>query len=89
MTKRKTKELQSVYMTAREVRELFHVCQKTVCRWREAGKIHGTKIGREYVYPLEEITALLNDSEAAKVREIMQARANSKRDKAGALINQG
>lgn len=79
MTKRKPKSLDKVYMTAREVRELFHVCQKTVCRWREAGKIHGTKIGREYVYPIDEITALMNDTEAAEVRAIMQARANSKK----------
>lgn len=75
MAKPKQKSLTSVYMTAKEVQELFHVSQKTVCRWRERGILKGgVKVGREYRYPTREVMAIMRQREADDVERIMAAK---------------
>lgn len=70
---RKKKKLSDVYMTAREVEELFHVSQKTLYRWRKAGILKGgVKVGREYRYPTKEVQALLRSKEAQLVETIIK-----------------
>lgn len=79
MAKATTKTLEDVYMTAKEVRELFHVSQKTVCRWREKGLLKGgVKVGLEYRYPTSEVMALLRKREADEVENIISAKQEKK-----------
>ena len=62
-------EYKNVYMTSGDVCALCHVHPNTVHRWRRAGKLHGTKIGRGYLYPTDEVMALVRGGvgEAAEI----------------------
>ncbi len=42
-------------LTSNDVCELFGVCKDTVRRWSRADKLHGTFIGKGYVYTAEEV----------------------------------
>ena len=46
-----TKAYASEYMTTEEVAALYHVCKKTVQRWRVAGKLKGVKVCLLYTSP--------------------------------------
>lgn len=52
------------YVTTEEIMALYHVSQKTVYRWNEAGKIHGVKAGRRLLFPRDEIEALASPMSA-------------------------
>lgn len=46
------------FITTEQICELFHVTPRTVYRWKEAGKIHGTKAGRRLLFNRKEVEAL-------------------------------
>lgn len=45
--------------TTREVAFVFRVKVETIREWLRTGKIHGTRIGKSYLVPQEEILTLL------------------------------
>lgn len=59
-----TKAYASEYMTTEEVAALYHVCKKTVQRWRVAGKLKGVKVGRRWLYTPEAVAAMAEDGVA-------------------------
>ena len=56
-----------MYMTGQEIAELCHVHPRTIRRWREDGRIPGTKQGRAYLYKREDVAKLLELESAAEL----------------------
>lgn len=46
-------------LEVKDVCELYHVTQRTVYRWRDAGKLKGRKAGHKWLFTREEVEALL------------------------------
>ncbi len=46
------------YVTTEEIMALYHVCRKTVYRWRDAGRLHALKAGRRLMFDRAEVEAL-------------------------------
>lgn len=59
-----TKTYGNEYMTTEEVADLYHVCTKTVHRWRNDGKLKGVKVGRRWLYTPEAVAAMAEDGGA-------------------------
>ena len=51
------------YITVEEIMDMYGVSQKTVYRWNEAGKLHGTKAGRRLLFDEADAVALAGKGE--------------------------
>ena len=49
--------------TQKEVAEMFNVTTQTIYRWRKAGKISATKIGKNVMFTTEEINRTIKENQ--------------------------
>ena len=54
---------QGSYLTTEEVCNLYRVSRRTVYRWQQEGRLHGTKAGRRLLFDPSEVMALLGHGE--------------------------
>ena len=51
------------YLTTEQVCDLYGVTRRTVYRWKQAGRLHGTKAGRRLLFDRAEVEALAGTGE--------------------------
>ena len=54
-----TEKTRDELLEVKDVCELYHITQRTVYRWIEAGKLKGKRAGRKWLFTREAVNNLL------------------------------
>ena len=76
------KNLKEEYYTVAEIKQLFHVTNATLCRWRQLGMIHAVQPTiRKFLYPKSEVDRLLNKASPPppKRKTVLYCRVSSRK----------
>ena len=75
--------MQQEYLTTKELREIFHVTNQTLMRWRKQDKLRYIAITkRRFLYSKEDIMKLLNQSENKKEKiNVIYSRVSNTKQK--------